>query len=157
MKKSYLLILIFTLCAFLIGCRSADTTTKVNAPADNSTAVVVNNNIMNRTIERPSTAPTVTTPPQQNTSAPVVKTESTKIPNASRVTMANFEKLKPGMSYAEAAKILGSAGSLSGKFKTQSGSMAMYSWKGKGDNGDWNVTARFDNGKLVNKVQVGLK
>jgi outer membrane protein assembly factor BamE (lipoprotein component of BamABCDE complex) len=151
------LISIFALCTFFSGCASTDSPSKTTATKKNNQAVVVNNNTV-RTIETPSTTPTAPTmPAQQNASLPAAKTTSTKMPNDPPVTMASFDQLKIGMTHKEVAKILGSPGTTSGALKTQTGNMAMYSWKGKGENGEWNVTARFDNGKLANKVQVGLK
>lgn len=70
---------------------------------------------------------------------------------------ANFDKIKPGMSYAEVAQILGSGGEKAGEFKIQNGLMAMYRWKGRSEKGEWILSAQFENGKLSNKSQFGLK
>lgn len=152
------LILIFAFGALFPGCASKDSSSKSNVQTDSKQPIRADNNA-NNTYETPLTEPPQSAAPiQQNNSAPAVEADKpAKMSSESSVTMQDFNKLKTGMSYKQVAAILGLRGSSTGEFKTQSGSMAMYSWKGKGKNGDWNVTARFDNGKLFNKVQVGLR
>jgi hypothetical protein len=162
MKKNHLPIFIFiaALCIFAAaGCNPADPASKTGEPARaGSSETAVENSNTARINEMPSTTPAPRPTNQQNTSSPAPKNPpAAPSPKVVPITMAAFDQLKNGMSYAEAARILGSRGTTQGELKMPNGSMAMYSWKGRGENGDWNITARFDNGKLVNKVQAGLK
>jgi len=147
-----LAILILAACVFVLSCGSANSNT---APTeDNRRTVVVNNN-QTRTNELPS--PMASAPIQQNSPAPVAQNKTVKAPSEAGMRLASFDRLKTGMSYAEAVKVLGSPGTTQGELKTQGGTMKMYNWKGTDSNGEWSIAARFDNGKLVSKTQFGLK
>ncbi len=125
--------------------------------ASNSTAVVVGNQ---QAIPQHSAA---TASPINQSTAPSVapisdaKTGQVKTLNNSSAILANFDKIKNGMTYAEVARILGSTGEKAGEFEVQDGIMTTYRWKGTEPVGGWEVAAQFNNVKLVNKTQFGLK
>lgn len=73
---------------------------------------------------------------------------------ATGVTMANFNRLKTGMRYAEAVKILGSEGEVMSENEIAGHHTIMYKWDSSGLG---NMNAMFQNGKLVQKAQFGLK
>lgn len=129
-------------------------------PSTNKNAVVTNlpQNTATPANSQPAINSQPTAPPIQQNKRLALMPNNTSTPSAETlVTLEKFEKLKIGMSYKEAATILGSKGRTQGGLKTQAGAMQMYSWKGKTENGDWIITARFDKGKLVDRVQFGLK
>jgi len=72
------------------------------------------------------------------------------------VTMANFSKLRSGMSYSQVVSILGSQGTEMSSSDIAGYSTVMYSWDGEGGFGA-NMNATFQNGELVSKAQFGLK
>lgn len=73
---------------------------------------------------------------------------------ASKVTLANYNRLKTGMSYAEVSAILGEGTEMS-RSEIADYVTVMYSWDGDGFGA--NMNAMFQNGKLVQKAQFGLK
>lgn len=78
-----------------------------------------------------------------------------------KVTLAEYERVKTGMSYSEVVKIIGTAGEeiTHSKMDGVPGVMesietVMYQWvNGNGSN----MNAMFQNNKLVQKAQLGLK
>lgn len=156
-KLPHLLVSSIVLCVLLSGCQSAEQTTANSssiAPNGSKPAQTLNNSP--QATQSPVIAPTATTAPQK-ISTPATKTEVNLPPDNPPVSLTTFDKLQTGMNYAEVAKILGSNGTTNGEVKIPNGAMKMYTWQGTGNGGEWNVTTRFDNGKLVNKVQTGLK
>jgi hypothetical protein len=70
------------------------------------------------------------------------------------VTMAEYEQIHEGMSYEETVAIIGSPGEELSRSDMAGYSTVMYSWQN--DSGS-NMNAMFQNGKLVNKAQLGLR
>lgn len=69
-------------------------------------------------------------------------------------TMAKFNRLDTGMSYAEAVRILGGPGTELSRSDLGGITTVMYQWTGTGIG---NMNAMFQGDKLVNKAQFGLK
>lgn len=76
---------------------------------------------------------------------------------SSKVTLAEFNKVKNGMSYAEVKSIVGGEGTVSSESGKEGDSdyTVIYDYKGSGDLGA-NVSFMFQGGKLINKSQAGL-
>ena len=74
---------------------------------------------------------------------------------SSGVTMANYLKLKQGMSYEEVAKVLGKEGEEMSSNQIANIKSSMYKWDG--ENFASGVTAMFQNGKMISRSQVNLK
>jgi Domain of Unknown Function with PDB structure (DUF3862) len=74
------------------------------------------------------------------------------------VTMANYNRLKTGMTYAQVVAILGKEGTELSSSEIGGTRGAMYMWKGDGLSklAGANMNAMFENGKLVSKAQLGL-
>lgn len=72
----------------------------------------------------------------------------------SGVTMENFNKIKTGMRYADVVEILGQEGEVISESEVAGINTIMYQWSGGMLS---NMNAMFQNGKLVNKAQFGLK
>ena len=70
--------------------------------------------------------------------------------------MANFSRLKSGMSYSQVVSILGSEGTEMSSNDIGGYTTVMYQWEGRGGFGA-NMNAMFQNGELVSKAQFGLK
>ena len=97
------------------------------------------------TTQTPSTA---TAPPAAEAPAPPKQRTG--------VTMANFSRLKSGMSYSQVVSILGSEGTEMSSNDIGGYTTVMYQWEGRGGFGA-NMNAMFQNGELVSKAQFGLK
>lgn len=69
------------------------------------------------------------------------------------VTKAKYDQLSEGMTYSEAARIIGTPGDELSRSDLAGISTVMYSWANS--NGS-NMNAMFQNGKLVTKAQLGL-
>lgn len=74
------------------------------------------------------------------------------------VTVDQFNELQTGMTYEEVTKLLGGEGELVSEFGLEDDRYysAMYAYPGKGDKYA-EVTLTFENGRLENKSQYGLK
>jgi hypothetical protein len=70
------------------------------------------------------------------------------------VTMRQFEKIAPAMSYGEVVQILGREGTDLGKRKWGPNETQTFIWSNADGS---NVTCEFDNTVLFSKVQNGLK
>jgi hypothetical protein len=70
------------------------------------------------------------------------------------ITMANYQRLQTGMSYAQACAILGKAGTETSQGNIVGSTTVIYEWKG---DGMANMNAMFTDDKLVTKAQYGLK
>lgn len=71
------------------------------------------------------------------------------------VTMAQYNQLSDGMSYEQAVKILGSKGQEMSRNNLAGITTVMYMWEGRSAGA--NMNAMFQNGKLVQKAQFGLR
>jgi hypothetical protein len=69
------------------------------------------------------------------------------------VTMAEYQQVSDGMSYAEVTAIIGSPGQELSSSNVAGYSTVMYMWSNAGGS---NMNAMFQNDKLVNKAQMGL-
>jgi len=88
---------------------------------------------------------------QNNTELSTPKPEDT-----TGVNMENYSKLQTGMSYEEVVSILGSNGEEMSSNDIAGYKNVMYKWDGDGSFGA-NMNAMFQNGKLIQKAQYGLK
>lgn len=149
-SAAFFLVTVF--CALFLACSSNVSPTETNVPIENNQTAPADKA---QPAQTPAAVTTKNSPVSQTPPTHPGKIESAKVPDESQAMTENFNKLQIGMKYAEVARILGSAGALKGEFKTQNGLMKMYRWNSK--NEEWNITARFDNDKLVDKVQSGLK
>lgn len=73
------------------------------------------------------------------------------------VTMAGFNALENGMSYEDAAAILGRAGEKLSESELGGVRTVMYQWKADRGSLGANMNAMFQDGKLILKAQAGLK
>ena len=76
--------------------------------------------------------------------------------NGHDVTLANFNSLRSGMSYQQVKAILGKDGTVSSESHVAGYHTIMYSWYGPRNDGA-NMNAMFQNGRLINKAQFGLR
>lgn len=72
----------------------------------------------------------------------------------SRVTLANYERLAHGLSYSEAAQILGPGTEIS-RVDIGGVTTVMYQWRA--GSGGANMNAMFQDDQLVSKAQMGLR
>lgn len=101
-----------------------------------------------------NTATTNSSPARSSTnSSPTTANSPT---STAGVTMANFNRLQTGMTYAQVVKILGKEGEKSGELGSNETAfkIVMYQWAG---DGDAKIHAFFKDGKLDSKLQFGLK
>ena len=71
-----------------------------------------------------------------------------------KVTKANFEKLKEGMTLEQVISLLGPIAETKYETKDRTGSAGIYNW-GSVSNGY--IMGEFHNGKLTSKTQISLK
>jgi len=88
--------------------------------------------------------------PQPIPTAAVTASESPG--NVAGVTLANFNKLRNGMTLEEIKKTIGSEGNLISEGETPGYKTAMYQWK----SGAANISCMFQNDKMIAKTQFGL-
>lgn len=139
MKNNLNLILVILLFV-IIGCSCPKESPQTTQTAENSTKPV-------EVTKTSNAAPSKSVEPK-----PETKTEA-----ATGVNMTNFSKLRNGMSYQEAVKILGKEGEVLSESEIGGIKTVMYKWDA--DEGSWgaNMNAMFQNGKLMSKSQFGLK
>lgn len=70
------------------------------------------------------------------------------------ITLEEFNKIQNGMSYDEVKEIVGCEGTVNSDTEVGSIKMTIYSWYGK--DGISNANVNIENGKLINKTQIGL-
>lgn len=70
------------------------------------------------------------------------------------VTLGEYEQIREGMTYQEVSGVIGAAGQELSRSDVAGYATVMYSWSN--ENGS-NMNAMFQNGKLVNKAQYGLR
>jgi len=75
-----------------------------------------------------------------------------------KISLAEYSKIKDGMSYADAKSIIGSDGKLQWESGAKGGSMytVVYRWAGSGNSGAY-ADLTFENGKLNWEIQFGLE
>lgn len=87
---------------------------------------------------------------------PEIGTPTPETPEPSGgVTLANFKRVKTGMTYAEVSEIFGGPGDLSTETEMLGTKMEIYSWRATAGLG--NVTISFTDGRVASKAQFGLK
>jgi hypothetical protein len=138
MKKLYLFTLLFVIT--LAGCTEAKVEDTDSKPIETKSVV------SGETAEPKATV------------APTAKPEPK---NKETITKAEFELLKTGMTYDEVSKIIGGPGELLSESGTKGGTdldihITMYMYTGEGSLGA-NANAMFQDEKLINKAQMGLK
>jgi hypothetical protein len=74
--------------------------------------------------------------------------------NGSMVRLEQFFRIKTGMTYKQAASIVGSPGVESVRDAEAGILTVVYTWKNPDGS---NMSAMFQNGRLINKAQAGLK
>jgi hypothetical protein len=74
---------------------------------------------------------------------------------SSGVTMAKYQQLRTGMTYDEAVAVLGGPGEEMSSNEIAGIRTAMYMWRGESMGA--NMNAMFQNGRLIQKAQFGLK
>ena len=72
--------------------------------------------------------------------------------DATGVTLANFNKLRKGMTVKEISETIGSAGKVISESETPGYKMSMYQWK----SGANNISCMFQNDRMISKTQFGL-
>ncbi len=75
---------------------------------------------------------------------------------AGDVTKAEYSRVKMGMSYQQVVTILGPPDEALSETEMAGFHTVMYMWEGRGGFGA-NMNAMFQNGKLINKAQFGLR
>lgn len=73
---------------------------------------------------------------------------------AGLATMAKYNQVEVGMTYAAVVGIMGAEGSESSRYGTGENETIFYIWRGAGIS---NMSAAFTGGRLTNKAQLGLK
>jgi hypothetical protein len=76
--------------------------------------------------------------------------------NSPKISKAEFEQIKPGMTYEEIVLIVGGEGELSSEVSLGGIETKLYVWKGEGPLGA-NANMTFQNNSLVSKAQLNLK
>ena len=71
------------------------------------------------------------------------------------ITLAEFNEIKNGMTYEQVKDIVGCDGTVNSDTEVMGSKMTIYSWYGK--DGISNANVSIQNGKLINKTQIGLK
>ena len=72
--------------------------------------------------------------------------------NGPKITKAEYDKIKDGMTYSQVCDIIGGEGELGSSF----GGASVYTWEGVGSTGA-NAVITFYNGKVTGKAQAGLR
>jgi hypothetical protein len=143
--KKHLFTLAFVGClwlALILGCKAL----KENSNSGQTTSPVAS----------PTNTATTSSPPRSSTNNSPNPANS-PTPTAG-VTMANYNRLQTGMTYAQVVQILGKEGEKLGELGSSQLSgdkIVMYQWDGDGS--DAKINAFFKNGKLDSKLQFHLK
>lgn len=117
--------------------------------SDLATPSDLDSNELNQTTQttEATTVQTIATTAAPTTAAPVT--------NPAGITMAEYNKLKDGMSYQQVVNIIGGEGKLGTSSSYQGYTVKGYSWSGE-TNPNAFATIVFSNGKLSAKTQIGL-
>ncbi|MEZ5344835.1 MAG: DUF3862 domain-containing protein [Pyrinomonadaceae bacterium] len=101
---------------------------------------------------QPETAPGTRNETREE-SDPPVKDPSPPVKKTGALTMENYKKVKPGMTYKEVVEILGEEGDEVSSTNIAGFKTSTYMWR----SGSFtNVTLTFQNEKLMSKFQMGL-
>lgn len=74
-----------------------------------------------------------------------------------KATLAKFNQIQTGMTYAQVVRIIGGEGTEISRVEIPgAGRTVMYAWDGKGTIGA-NMSATFQDGRLMSKAQAGLR
>lgn len=122
-----------------LGCSQSsgnDESQRDMTVATSSTAVMPSSSMV---VTSTSVSTTVAAPP------------STSLPNGPEATLAEFNRIQSGMTYAAVQAIIGSPGTI----KSQSATTMVVQWQGNGSGGS-NIAAVFSDGLLQTKAQSGL-
>lgn len=106
-------------------------------------------NVEKRIEAQPSPSATIARAPQ--TITPQVQSDNAPI---SGVTMANYGRIQTGMTYTQVVQILGKSGTELSSNEIAGYRTVMYQWQG---DGIANMNVMFQNGKVIQKAQFGLK
>ncbi len=98
-----------------------------------------------------STVPSPGTPVTPRSETPVTETPEP----SGGVTLASFNKVQTGMTYAEVSEIFGGPGELTAQSEFGGYKSEIYSWEAA--KGFGNATVSFMNGKVQSKAQIGLE
>lgn len=71
------------------------------------------------------------------------------------ISLDEFNRIKNGMSYDQVKEIVGCEGTVNSDTEIMGSKMTIYSWYGK--DGISNANINIQDGKLINKTQIGLK
>jgi hypothetical protein len=117
-------------------------------------ALMVIGNIVKKEEALPTPTPKPATPTPVPTPTPTPKNKET-------ISKEEFDAIKTGMTYDEVTKIIGGPGEVLSESGTKGGTgldihTVMYMYKGEGSLGA-NSNMMFQNEKLINKAQIGLK
>jgi hypothetical protein len=115
----------------------------------------------NPNLANSNSAPVFTSTPQapSTSSGSATSNSTSSAPSSSAstagVTMANYNRIKNGMSYSQVVQILGKEGTELSSNDIAGIQTVMYQWDGDSWGGNMNVM--FQNGKVIQKAQFGLK
>jgi hypothetical protein len=129
--------------AMILGC----TLPKENS--NSSSSSTQNSNASSTQNASTSSSPTQQRSPSRTTSTPSTPSFTPG------VTIANYNRLKTGMTYAQVVEILGKEGTELSSNDIGGIKTVMYQWEGEGFGA--NMNAMFQNGKMIQKAQFGLK
>ncbi len=147
------IIIVLSFVWLLADCRASQTTIESTNPTA-APSNVVNTPSPEKT--PPIAAAPESVKPTTSTQQANVKPAAAKT-SESAVVIADYNKIQKGMDYKQVAAIIGSPGENAGDFKDGGGTITLYRWTGKSDEGEWTLSAKFQNGKLADKSQFGLK
>lgn len=71
------------------------------------------------------------------------------------ISLDEFNRIENGMSYDQVKEIVGCEGTVNSDTEIMGSKMTIYSWYGK--DGISNANVNIQDGKLINKTQIGLK
>jgi hypothetical protein len=143
--KQHLFTLAFVCClwlALILGC----TRLKENSNSGQATSPVASPTNTATTSSSPSRSST-------NNSPNIASSPTT----TAGVTMANYNRLQMGMTYAQVVQILGKEGEELSSNEVGGYKIEMYKWDGDGGGPGARIDAFFKNGKLDSKFQFALK
>jgi outer membrane protein assembly factor BamE (lipoprotein component of BamABCDE complex) len=137
----------------------ANQNTRINQNTEVNSVNQANQNNSNNAGNRTLSLNNIPLPPNANvrSNTSSTQTEPKETNNqAARLTLENYGKIKVGMSYEEVVAILGKETEiLSEDIPVAGQKSGLYKWSAK--SGEVNISALFQNGKVLTKNQFGLK